>query len=636
MPSTTETLNADKIANIKYLMGGVRAQLQHLSYALRRHNFRNRDNPKSQIIIQDSLKDWLNIRYNLPLERAAAVTHLQAIVVATTILHAWAKAFRVTFNTCPLVTDVKNSLLAIEMAIDLPEDVWAFGGYQILKADNGVYDAIVSRNRAFSLFSNVLSNMSESQAAQGSSEIKHIPNWDVPLMPGDGREPIATEQISNWDPDPIDMRPPRDTTQPEVKAMPKKPAAKPMPKGASSSAAGHASPKAKSRPTPSGVPPEWVIQALPFYFKEEKSKAEDYAGTEIATRYWADSRSEQKQPIFLLSVMQGPMAFAPGISGWAQYLRRVTTYGILAFSQLNTRLVCDESACTIPTDEWFRMYHYLAKTQMWTKSGSFLTSAALMVMCGDHDVEVANQSDVGQYKKDIRNILGCEIVPEPDKKKPEDSLSGQFRHGTTILITDLQFTIATTSGSHNFVMGLQDMGWDNVIVYKIQDMESQSNVVKFMDTATKVKEYVEANPQLVNLTIHVWLSMSFIMNPSPPHVVLTDANFHVLVRGSIQELEDVCPRPVFVAVCPDSRFNNVEGRTDEMAKKLTAELRDWGILVSTSENMKAPEGSAGKNAIWAAMEKALFRQRVFLMCASDRDAVDRLNLGDHPSMFVGT
>eukprot|EP00435_Cladocopium_sp_Y103_P015438 s5035_g3.t1 len=348
IPATNEMLDSDKIKAIHTLMTGVRTQLQHLGYALRRHNFRNRENPKDQIIIQDCLKDWLNIRYNLPLERAAALIHLQGMVVATTILHAWAKTFRVTFNTTPIVTD----------------DVWAFGGYQILKADNGVYDAIVARNKAFSLFSNVLSSMSGTQAAQGSTEIKHIPNWEVPLMPGDGREPIATEQVSSWDPDPMDMRPPHSIPQPEVKAMPKKPAPKPMPKGSSASSAGHASPKAKSWPTPSGVQPDWVIQALPFHFKEEDSKAEDYAGTRIITRYWADSRSEPKQTIFLLSVMQGPMASAPGISGWAQYLRRVTTYGILSFSQLNTRLVCDESACSIPTDEWFRMYHYLAKTQM--------------------------------------------------------------------------------------------------------------------------------------------------------------------------------------------------------------------------------------------------------------------------------
>eukprot|EP00435_Cladocopium_sp_Y103_P033938 s1517_g8.t1 len=206
-------------------------------------------------------------------------------------------------------------------------------------------------------------------------------------------------------------------------------------------------------------------------------------------------------------------------------------------------------------------------------------------MCGDHDVEVANQSDVGQFKKDIRNVLGCEIVPDPNRPKTKDSLSGRFRYGTTILITDLQFTVATASGSHNFVMGLQDMGWDNVVVFKIQDIEARTGVEKFMNTVTAAKEYILANPQIVNLTIHVWLSMSFVMNPNPPHVLLAEANFHILVRASIQELEELCARPVFVAICPDSRFNKVEGRTDEMAKRLTAELRDWGILVSTSENM---------------------------------------------------
>eukprot|EP00435_Cladocopium_sp_Y103_P034877 s4552_g9.t1 len=208
MPGTLEMLDTTKIGRIKYLINGVRAQLQHLSYALRRHNHRHRDNVKSQIIIQDTLRDWMNLRYNLTLERAAAVTHLQSLVVATTILHAWAKAFRMTFNTTPLTVDVKNILMYVSNVIDLPDDVWACGGYQILKADNGVYHALIERNRAFSLFSNVLSSMSETQAGQGSAVIKHIPDWDVPLLPSDGREPMATEQISNWDPEPmLDLNP---------------------------------------------------------------------------------------------------------------------------------------------------------------------------------------------------------------------------------------------------------------------------------------------------------------------------------------------------------------------------------------------------------------------------------------------
>eukprot|EP00435_Cladocopium_sp_Y103_P021927 s3816_g5.t1 len=631
-PAELEVLTDAKIENIKYLINGGRSQLNYLGYALRRHNHRHRDNAKNQIIIQDVLKDWMELRYELTLERAAAVTHLQALVVATTLLYAWMRTFRMTRAQVPLVFDVRNSLRSVESAIDLPDDVWVHGGYQILKADNGAYEDIVKKNTAFSIFSNVLSNLADTQAAQGSSGVTHLENWNVPLMPGDGREPAASDLIGYWDPEPIEMRAPQAIPQPEVKDA-----------GASSSSAGPASPKAKSRPTPPGAPLDWVIPMLPMGYQEEKSIAKDYGTTDVATRYWIVAGGDPNSPSFLLSVMQGPMALAPGISGWAQYLRRITTYGILAFGHLNTRLVCEDSACKIPADEWYRMYHCLAKTQMWTKSSSYLTSAALLVMCGEHDIEVVNQSDVGQYKKDIKNILGCEITPEANKPRDADTLFGKFRYGTTILITDIQFTVATSSGSHNFVMGLQDMGWDNVVVFKIQESEGDTGMFRFIST-----KYLKDNPTLVNVTIHVWLSMSFVLNPNPPHIVLAEANFHVFVCSAIQDLEELCPRPVFVAICPDSM---VAGRTDEVARRLTAELRDYGILVSTSENMwrmmfsqfghqckilrKTPTGSAGKAAIWAAIEKTLFRQRVFLMCASDRDAVDLLNKVAHQPKYSG-
>eukprot|EP00435_Cladocopium_sp_Y103_P057865 s295_g20.t1 len=266
-------------------------------------------------------------------------------------------------------------------------------------------------------------------------------------------------------------------------------------------------------------------------------------------------------------------------------------------------------------------------------------------MSGDHDIEVANQSMVGIYKKDIKNILGCEITPDAHKVKDEDALSGKFRYGTTILITVLQFTVATSSGSHNFVMGLQDMGSENIINFKIQDAEGETGMNRLMDAPERVLKYLKDNPAIVNVTIHVWLSMSFVINPLPPYILLAEANFHVSFRFAIQDLEEKCLRLVFVAICPDSNFNQVAGQTDEVARRLTAELRKHGILVSSSENMwrmmcsqfghqyktlrKSPEGSAGKTAIWAAIEKTLFRQRVFLMCSSDRDAADLLNTVAH-------
>ena len=47
------------------------------------------------------------------------------------------------------------------------------------------------------------------------------------------------------------------------------------------------------------------------------------------------------------------------------------------------------------------------------------------------------------------------------------------------------------------------------------------------------------------------------------------------------------------------------------------------------------KGTLGKNAIWSVIEKNLFRQRVFLMCASNRDHVSTLNEGAYRPKHSG-
>ena len=74
-------------------------------------------------------------------------------------------------------------------------------------------------------------------------------------------------------------------------------------------------------------------------------------------------------------------------------------------------------------------------------------------------------------------------------------------------------------------------------------------------------------------------------------------------------------------------------------------LKDKGVFVSTSSQMwrgmysvgghqfritkKAMDADLGKGVIWSVIERQLFRQRVFLMCASDRAKVDQLNERAH-------
>jgi hypothetical protein len=61
---------------------------------MRKHNWHHRDNRENQIIIQDLFSDWVNLKYSLALERAAAVTHLQTTMMLSSILHAWLRNFR--------------------------------------------------------------------------------------------------------------------------------------------------------------------------------------------------------------------------------------------------------------------------------------------------------------------------------------------------------------------------------------------------------------------------------------------------------------------------------------------------------------------------------------------------------------
>eukprot|EP00435_Cladocopium_sp_Y103_P007902 s2840_g2.t1 len=81
--------------------------------------------------------------------------------------------------------------------------------------------------------------------------------------------------------------------------------------------------------------------------------------------------------------------------------------------------------------------------------------------------------------------------------------------------------------------------------------------------------------------------------------------------------------------------------TTKLSRELAENLRSKGILVATDQRLwrsmyanfgrqfpimqTQRAGTLGKTAIWAVIEKNLFRQRVFLMCATNREHVSTLN-----------
>ena len=354
---------------------------------------------------------------------------------------------------------------------------------------------------------------------------------------------------------------------------------------------------------------------------------------------------------FLLSIIQGPAAAGSHISGWAQYLRRITAYGCMVFGVCNNKVVTDADSAKISEKDWLRCYSHLVRTYGLTRTGCYLSTAGLLMMLGKNDKEVAHLSGMGETVKKICNPLACEIVENPGTQKNSDVLSGKFRQGSTFLITDLAHHISTSTGRHDLGMGLHDMGW-NIELFKIHEAEAAQPIDKLRETVNNVIEHLSHGlNDLGQATVHVWLSLQFLHDVKPPHNVVVPSSFQKEFIQCLTELDQASSRPVIVAINTDSLFNGMDSITSRLAVELTESLKREGVMVTTDQRMwrsmhsqfgnqfsplrATRKGTLGKNAIWSVIEKNLFRQRVFLMCASNRDHVSTLNEGAYRPKHSG-
>ena len=204
------------------------------------------------------------------------------------------------------------------------------------------------------------------------------------------------------------------------------------------------------------------------------------------------------------------------------------------------------------------------------------------------------------------------------------------------------YRVGTQSGAHGIQMGLSDMGWESVEVFRIHDAIAENPLGKFMETLGKVKDYLEN--EIVDdgqVTVHLWLSLQFLHSPKPPHLVMIENTFKDEFVKGIIDLDQITSRPVMVAINNNSWFNGMDSMTSRLAVELVEKLRLQGILVTSDPRMwrsmysqfgkqysilyTTKKGSLGKTAIWSVIEKNLFRQRVFLRCATNREHVSTMN-----------
>ena len=612
-----------------------------MAYAMRRHNARMGHNTFGMIILQNVLEDWTSMRYDLLLERTAAVVHVQAVLMTSSILHKWKTQLAKYPDHRELYNHVRTEL---RDALDLRDDIWEMGGYNVASADQGLYEAIEMRNRTFSCIHDFVTTASASEIAQGAADVVHIPRWDEPLQPKDGRNPPALAVSPSWDPHPIVMmnstqmaaeeerrrREAASQPQPEAKARPTSHGGgAPTPTG---SAGASAKPPPKARPTQPPTPPDWVIAKTPNGYTFKTSTNPDHRGSLFMTSAWMNCLDQ-----FLLSIMQGPAASPTNITGWAQYLRRVSAYGCMIFGVCNPAVVTDDDAAKISEADWLKCYSHLVRTHVLAMAGCYLSTAGLLMMLGKHDNEVANASGLGRIKKNISNPLACKILETPHASRESDTLAGEFRHGTTILITDLMFRVGTQTGCHDMGMGLADMGWA-IELFKVHESDAERPIQRFLETMERVTDFLKNQvADEGNLTVHIWLSMQFLHELRPPHHVLLEGTFTTQFVKGVTDLDQLISRPVIVAINTDSMFNCVDSITSRTAVEMTERLKAQGVMVTTDRRMwrsmysqfgrQFPilntnrKGSLGKTAIWSVIEKNLFRQRVFLMCATNREHV---------------
>ena len=133
-----------------FLVGIMYEESYGLGYALRRHNARMAASRGKQIIVQNMLEDWMSMSYNLSLERTAAVVHLQTLLMVSKMLHEWMMKFEAVHQVSHLCEVIKGHLDRMKQAIDLRSDLWELGGYNIERADQGMFEDVEKRNRTFS------------------------------------------------------------------------------------------------------------------------------------------------------------------------------------------------------------------------------------------------------------------------------------------------------------------------------------------------------------------------------------------------------------------------------------------------------------------------------------------------------
>eukprot|EP00435_Cladocopium_sp_Y103_P046313 s1586_g13.t1 len=237
--------------------------------------------------------------------------------------------------------------------------------------------------------------------------------------------------------------------------------------------------------------------------------------------------------------------------------------------------------------------------------------------------------------KTIRNNLGCKHSESVLSTSRVGEIGGLVRSEPTIMLVDFDYrTKASSSGNaDNIESGLQAMGFAQLSVFQ-PDRELVSDSATFMSIAKNLRNHLKENTALGSKTTVFASVMKFSPAQRDAKLNVPDGYFNKLT-DLLVDIKEVA-RPILVCLLPDGEFLGVSTDLRKLANSFDQQLKARGIMSTASNYMwraiyaigKGPHKvrtGSGKELTWAIIEKTLFRQKMMLMFALEKESIEDLN-----------
>ena len=673
------------VAHIVKMISEAMKEARYYGQAMRNHNTYSILNVEGKITVRDILRDIVESRHDHDKFRSAARNHLQdylAVMTKLTKIEGYCNQNIYNHNDgfciCPecvklktMVTKIQEGLkeLIAEMSGELPESMLLSSGYNIDKAEAGLYEDVKDRYRVFRSLSDYYTTMSSTQSGAQNENTVFIQN--IPLALGDGKRPselkFGVDQFPEWSDESRQQR--LDEERERNKKSENEPSA------SSSTEPGkgtgkrrqpgpnrwenrnrdenfynrwedddgdvqhHETPKPKARPK-TGRPGDfepvreegpWIYGPLPrgvqlIQLKELK----DYMDSLITVSYYQFEGTPAGM------IMEGLRSTK--ISTWMQYLRRVTHYANLFFGTVtNTEIL------RMPKDddeEWVRLYNFISEETSMKGNDSYLTTQAMTVrlgLCECHEVP----SEVAHLVKRLTNTVGMETFEDPYDPDADKTLCGTIRAHQTVLVTDLLYHTKprdTKAATTDMQTGLgTHRNYHKLKVFQMTHAQSEPEVlIRMLDQARDYTNERRLDPP----SVHIWLAFTSLIKFSGNYskgILVVEKDFENRLIKAITDIQGIIGTPIAVLILDNGKFHGADVKIWDLARRVANRLSNIGALVSTNPSfwrscsaivpgtMYPWIRGEKKDMIFTIMEKYLFRQKILIACGLNPEVTRSLN-----------